>query len=509
MRHLALACLLLAACDAGAPDDPGGPALPIPDPGPAFAETIRDGLVAWRKPGAIQGGASCASCHAPDAFDLAYFDFDEATLRRRVAPHLDERDADRIVALVEAIRARDGIVPRDHRRDRPLQPGGGVLPGATVAERDLAFGRQTFGEDALLSGPILSASDARAERDRWLASDPRRLRIGLALNRWSEDPAEGDASIADWLPDLPRVARDSTARRALFAAHDAYLADPSDAALLELLGVTEELTSGGYDGNGGELMTQKYRSVLVAQHLFRHEIRTGDAWGDRPAAAWLPLGMTRDSGPNPVWMVGDFARVHKKGDVELPDGVVARVGGAFDEEMRRVKIAWFWAGWQFDVGLQRTHGSNSTKFAEYFTDFLRKDFVASKMAGGTPDQSGYALHALYAITRKQITQNHDPVSGGGRYQLSYSNFHGYGWDVSKEPTDTDRQALYRQSVARSYRMSLYLLLDRIAAEGVADVDRRHWPGPLGRIEAFFEHAATEHLAHDRALVAQVRAALAG
>ncbi len=515
MLRLALAaacCLLLIACDAAAPDfadqPVGGPAAPVDEPGPKLSETIADGLVAWRKAGAIQGGASCASCHAPDAFDLAYFDFDDETIRRRVAPHLDEWDAQRIVALVGAIRVRDRITPRDHRTHRPFQPGGRVLAGATVAERDLAFGRQVV-DAGLGVDPVLSSQAARRERDRWMASNPRTFPIGMALNRWSEDPHEGDASIADWLPDLPRVAHDAEAQRDLFAAHDAYLADPTDDALFELLDASDDLTTSGFDGNGGRFMKDKYGSVLVAQHLFREEVKTGSLWGDRPSSAWLPARMTRDKGPNPVWMVGDFARVHKKGDVELPAEVIARVGGGFDEEMRRVKLTWFWAGWQFDQGLQRTHGSNSTKSAEYMTDFLRKDFIDDKTPDGTTDRSGYALHNVYAITRKLIVENHDPIldAGRGHHRIGYANFHGYGLDIKSEPTDSDRQAIYRQIVANSYRMTLYLALDHLAENGVADIDRNHWPSPIGRMADFFEHIASPHLEHDRALIAQARAAI--
>ncbi len=325
LRLAALAltcCFCFAACDASLSDDAlDNPAAPVGEPGPALAETIAAGLVSWRKAGAIQGGASCASCHAPDAFDLAYFDFDDQTIRRRVAPHLGERDAQRIVELVKAIRLRDGITQRDHRTHRPFQPGGQVLPGANVAERDLAFGRQMV-RSGLGTTDVLSPQIARRERDRWMANDPRTFRIGLALNRWSEDPHEGDASIADWLPDLPRLPRDADAERALFAAHDAYLSDPTDQALFRLLDVTGDLTTSGFDGNGAQFMEHKYGSVLVAQHLFREEVRTGSLWGNRPSSAWLPAEMTRDKGPNPVWMVGDFARVHKRGDIELPSEVV-------------------------------------------------------------------------------------------------------------------------------------------------------------------------------------------
>ncbi len=143
------------------------------------------------------------------------------------------------------------------------------------------------------------------------------------------------------------------------------------------------------------------------------------------------------------------------------------------------------------------------------TDFLRRDFDGTKTPDGTSDASGYALHNIYAITKKLIVENHDPIldAGRGHHRIGYANFHGYALDIKKEPTDAARQAIYRQIVANSYRMTLYLALDHLAQAGVAEIDRNHWPSAIGRMADFFEHVASPHLEHDRALVAQIRAAL--
>ena len=93
---------------------------------------IARGLVAWRKPGAINYKAACANCHGPDGYELAMYNFDDTDLRRRAKPHLSASDAEDIVTLVHAVREKYGIKKLlDPMKDRPFQPGGEVLPGAT------------------------------------------------------------------------------------------------------------------------------------------------------------------------------------------------------------------------------------------------------------------------------------------------------------------------------------------------------------------------------------------
>ncbi len=95
--------------------------------------------------------------------------------------------------------------------------------------------------------PVLSSQAARRERDRWMASNPRTFPIGMALNRWSEYRHQATRRSPTGCPDLPRVAHDAEAQRDLFAAHDAYLADPTDDALFELLDALDDLTTSGFD----------------------------------------------------------------------------------------------------------------------------------------------------------------------------------------------------------------------------------------------------------------------
>src|SRR5438128_12593656 len=93
---------------------------------PNDGDVIRVGLVAWRTAGG-KFNSACSSCHAPDAFDLAQFNFDDATIRRRALAHVDSDHATKIVALVHATRRKYHLTPIDPMTARPFQPGGSVL----------------------------------------------------------------------------------------------------------------------------------------------------------------------------------------------------------------------------------------------------------------------------------------------------------------------------------------------------------------------------------------------
>src|SRR5476651_2625096 len=80
---------------------------------------LQQGLKLWRKPGAIQGGAACASCHSPDGIEIAAYDFDDQDLVRRAEPHLGKEDAGLLVEYFHALRDKLHLFPlRDPIRDR-------------------------------------------------------------------------------------------------------------------------------------------------------------------------------------------------------------------------------------------------------------------------------------------------------------------------------------------------------------------------------------------------------
>jgi len=519
---LALLLILLSSCQQFLPVDPGLEAEivkpdrenPNPNTPTELDEVIAAGMKAWRMPGDpnVTQGAACANCHAPDALDLAYFNFDDETIMRRALPHIAEADAQTIVEMVKAMRMKYNITdPKDPMKHRPLQPGGEVLPGDTPQERDLTFGQQLIEMGYRFATiPVLDEKEAMIQQREWLEEvDPRTLKIGLPFNRWSEDPHKGaeHASVADWLPDLGSLPL-ADKEDLWFELQDIYLQNPTDENFLAMYDAIDDYTHNPFEGNGKSLMAKKYKSVLVAQHMFRHEVTEGSLFGDRPTSAFFPLRMfgrkaTRN-GYNPIWDVGDFARVFEKDDdVVLPNEVMERIEASNREAMRRVKVPWFYAGWLFDQGLQRTSGSNSTKSAEYFSHFFQDDF-----SQGQPNKSGYSIHNIFMITRKKMVENFDSeLAEKERINIGYSNFHGYGWDVKKAPRDSEeRRAIYQFMVENSYRMMLYLVQADIKAKGKPDEKlREKWAGPIGRMENFFNNMPSDHSDFNKKLVADTRA----
>ena len=54
-------------------------------------DAYETGLALWRKPDKL--GHACASCHSADGIELAVYNYDLATIRRRATPHLGAEDA--------------------------------------------------------------------------------------------------------------------------------------------------------------------------------------------------------------------------------------------------------------------------------------------------------------------------------------------------------------------------------------------------------------------------------
>src|SRR2546423_6355107 len=98
----------------------------------------QEGLEMWRR--ADLGNNSCSFCHSFEGTELAVYNFDDETLRRRAEPHFGKAEAPKLVEFIHAVRKRYGLTRlHDPMKDRPLQPGGQPLPGDTPQTRDLAF----------------------------------------------------------------------------------------------------------------------------------------------------------------------------------------------------------------------------------------------------------------------------------------------------------------------------------------------------------------------------------
>ncbi len=260
-------------------------------------QRYRDGMVAWRKPD--PAGAACANCHSPDAIDLALLGFPDEAILRRTAAHLPPADAEKLVDLVHAQRQRYKIERPCDPLWRPLQPGGEPLPGNTPDEQDAAF----LGELKRLNlfvatGKVVTLDDAKRARDEITGINLRTLRIGIPLPRWTEDGFRGAAhkSIDDHMPAVPHAPKDA----AWYAKNDAYLSNPTDAAMLDLVNSVEGMTNDrgflastpvinacGAERAGffiSDVADAKYRGVLIISHLMRMALKSQSTWPDLPLA---------------------------------------------------------------------------------------------------------------------------------------------------------------------------------------------------------------------------------
>ncbi len=273
-----------------------GQATPSADPIASLSQQELEqryatGLALWRK--ADAKGAACASCHTPDAIDLAVIGYGDDAILRRALLHLSVEDSLGVVELVHVQRARFGIsAPCDPAQFRPFQPGGAPLPGETVDDQELSFAEHLRSLNLLImTGRVDSLAQAIVARDQLLGIDLRKLRIGIPLARWTEDGFNGPEhnTINDWIPELPRIAN-SGQEATLRQLEDAYISEPTTANLLALMDQLEELTHDGgfaasfndqygYGDNWltGAMLTKKL-NALLGQHFMRMAVLKQPGW---------------------------------------------------------------------------------------------------------------------------------------------------------------------------------------------------------------------------------------
>lgn len=288
-------------------------------------DALARGLVAWRMPD--HEGVACADCHAPDAVDLAVIGYQDADILRRAALHLEPADAAAVVDYVHAQRRTFNLGKTCSTDWRPLQPGGVPLPGDTPAEQDTSFGRSLTERGLrIMTERVDDLSDAYAVFDEMTAIDLRELPIGIPLPRWTEDGFHGPdhASFNDHLMAVGRVPFDPDARH---AEMDAYLADPTDDRLLEIVrtvgeathdqGVAEATEDAWSQTNGrcGLVNRQhdgflhftdqaKREGLLLVQHFLRMELLDRPGWLDLPPAPFVEFAHEHNVGVNPFWRMG-------------------------------------------------------------------------------------------------------------------------------------------------------------------------------------------------------------
>lgn len=233
----------------GSPVEETRSCTPVPTMSPAdIAQANTAGLAAWRKfdgktdPNGIISNVACAQCHAPDPLDIAYYGFTDGDILRRGTLHLTAADISSIVDMVHGMRTQYKIGRRDPLVVRPFQPGGALIAGHSIAERDAAFLQQLVDMKLLVATrPIASAADANQAMGEVWQIDRHMLPIPIPFDRYVEDQffnppgyvsncvddidaCDDHGSIADWIPVAPHIPNSFTQ---FFAAEDQYLANPN------------------------------------------------------------------------------------------------------------------------------------------------------------------------------------------------------------------------------------------------------------------------------------------
>jgi hypothetical protein len=441
-------------------------------------DALKEGLKLWRKSGAINDGAACATCHSPDGIELAEYGFDDANIKRRAEPHLGGADADKLVAYIHALRQKLGITKlRDPNTDRPLQPGGEVLPGKTAAERDLAFGQELRPLLPTLFGPrIETLKQAQQAEQEVLKLNPVNLKIGIPMNRLSEDYFHGTehSSIAQWLPEVP-PAIPAANLDSWYAAEDAYLADPTPQALANLIQLHRQYFGTARSLGLAAMSAFKFRALLVLQDRMRHQK------GSEPGAESQDVLATNTF--NALWEVGETARDFKGKGLMLmgmqPDEQLKKlIGPPLEEQLSAMRAGWFWAGWLSDQGLFRTSVDIKTRLGMWFSQSMSQD-------------GPYPIHDVYAATRQQAVLSNIPEawtqseSSIRRRIWDYAGLRSFGEYFTDIPKTEPNKSLYLRFITNCFRMNLLLFRDDVKRTGTVWI-RMNDEGNAAQLAKFIE-----------------------
>ncbi len=359
---------------------------------------IADGLQVWRTVG--KRGA-CANCHGPMPADLGRLAYRDSTiLRRAVGQEIDTASAQRVVKMVHAVRAKYGMQEFCDTGARLFQPGGELLPGATELERDIAYNDELKAHGVDLDTPVTSAERARAVVSSILSLDIKRVRVAFPMNRWTEDAFHGDLhnTLAEWIPEYPREPKPGS-EATWYALHDKYITDPSMDNLWAIADAMPSLTTAaptaGDEMKSTGWMAEKYRSVLIGQHMLLGNVADYQVYTDADkaqvaegAAGSKDVFKNGWADRDALWSAGEAARhIMRVGDLDatmhndFPLFVQEKAGMDFKTLQRdtmRFAIPWFYMGQMFDPAMAFTNNGNAS--FEYaglnnMADIQGKEFV--------------------------------------------------------------------------------------------------------------------------------------
>lgn len=442
------------------------------------AEIIAEGLVAWRTPD--QNGFACANCHAPDALDLARFNFSDATIRRRDESHLSNEDTEKIIALVHALRDSLGLSGQllDPLQDRPFQPGGQPVAGNTPQERDFNTGNQVFATQLpSLFSRIDSPEKAKSAENEIRNFDLRTQPCGIPFPRISEDIFHGAAhgSLNDWYTDFPLVPNNTSDSLAWFNLQDAYLANPTKENFWAMYSHIDTYLTIGGTTNAQEISKQKYRSLLLAQHLWREEFM---GLSDMTNQSPLPfVDIPAENNVNtilhdPFFDIGSKAHKRIPKEEEYPAFITDNLTGDFEEGIIAMRLPWWYLGWTFNPFLDQIGNRH-----EYFPQGVF----------GHLSETSYILHHEFVHTKMDIERRYvgRAWKTGRDYKKSNPTFSRAtaGFDpgfVNYESffLNAEHEQLYQTFAANIRRMLIYLMIEEVNRQCTEGQSFKHYVGDL-------------------------------
>jgi mono/diheme cytochrome c family protein len=503
------------------------------------------GLAAWRKAGDVDGNA-CTSCHAADPMDLAFIGYSDSQIYRRAFSHqspASQATIDAVIDMVHAMRAKYNITqPPNPATYRPFQPGGAVLPGATPALRDQAFGQELKDMNMRLMGaPINTVADAKQAWTELAGLNLRTLKVGVALNKYTEDIFNNDGvnvlcadkhmcddhgTIADWITDT--AVTPGALPAAALAAEDAYLANPTlDTLKAAMLTLPRDETS---------WFKHKYGSVMIANFFFKQQA-AGDVNLDKLLATNptpFPVDMKTGMLYNTIWMVGANQRdfIHNVG------ATLGVGGGKFsvpaetlpgltrndaNEQLQRIIVPWFWLGFTLDPSTMNVEPDYVAEGDEYFTQETFLDngslpihgaFIVSKrsvevMKYDTLPRSPNVFPFFhpdmgrFPVTPMTMRAGYFPIVTNFAEQKNFNTINNY--QLMFTPTDATHKALYQTYAANQWRMFIWTLIGELQATP------KIWNpsilgGKINKAEIFLKQpeVAAQNGAMDTAMLAMAR-----
>lgn len=432
-------------------------------------QIIADGLIAWRTPD--QNGFACANCHAPDALDLARFDFSNETIRRRDESHLSNENTDKIIAMIHAIRDSLDLNGQllDPLNDRPFQPGGQPIMGNSSQERDFNTANQVFATQLpSLFVRIDSPEKAKNAENEIRNFDLRTQKCGIPFPRISEDIFHGEehGSLNDWYTDFPLIPNNTTDSLIWFNLQDTYLTSPTKENFWAIYNNIDTYLTIGGTTNAHEISKQKYRSLLLAQHLWREEFLGLTDMTNQKPLPFVEFPAEEDVTTtlhDPFFDIGSKAHKRIPKLEEYPTFITENLTGDFKDGIIAMRLPWWYLGWTFNPFLDQIGNRH-----EYFPQGIF----------GHLSKTSYILHHEFVHIKMDIERRYvgRAWKTGRPYRASNPTFSRAvaGFDpgfVNYESfflNDTHEQ-LYQTFAANIRRMLIYLMIEEVnrqCAEGL-------------------------------------------